>query len=56
MDKPIDTIVCLDGCEVIGAFLASELSRSGVLSTNAHKTIYVVTPEFNFQRTDDFQR
>ena len=22
MDKPIDTIVCLDGCEVIGAFLA----------------------------------
>ena len=28
MDKPIDTIVCLDGCEVIGAFLASELSRS----------------------------
>lgn len=47
MDKPIDTIVCLDGCEVIGAFLASELSRAGVLSTNAHKTIYVVTPEFN---------
>ena len=47
MDKPIDTIACLDGCEVIGAFLASELSRSGVLSTNAHKTIYVVTPEFN---------
>ena len=47
MGKPIDTIVCLDGCEVIGAFLASELSRSGVLSMNAHKTIYVVTPEFN---------
>jgi orotate phosphoribosyltransferase len=47
MGKPIDTIVCLDGCEVIGAFLASELSRSGILSTNAHKTIYVVTPEFN---------
>lgn len=47
MGKPIDTIVCLDNCEVIGAFLASELSRSGVLSMNAHKTIYVVTPEFN---------
>lgn len=47
MGKPIDTIVCLDGCEVIGAFLASELSRSGVLSMNAHKTIYVVSPEFN---------
>lgn len=47
MGKPIDTIVCLDGCEVIGAFLANELSRAGVLSMNAHKTIYVVTPEFN---------
>ena len=47
MGKPIDTIVCLDGCEVIGAFLASELSRAGILSMNAHKTIYVVTPEFN---------
>ncbi len=47
MGKPIDTIVCLDNCEVIGAFLANELSRAGVLSMNAHKTIYVVTPEFN---------
>ena len=47
MGKPIDTIVCLEGCEVIGAFLASELSRAGVLSMNAHKTIYVVTPEFD---------
>ena len=45
MGRPIDTIVCLDGCEVIGAFLASELSRAGILSMNAHKTIYVVTPE-----------
>ena len=47
MGRPIDTIVCLDGCEVIGAFLANELSRAGILSMNAHKTIYVVTPEFD---------
>ena len=47
MGKPIDTIVCMDGTEVIGAFLASELSRAGVLSINAHKTIYVVNPEFD---------
>lgn len=47
MGRPIDTIVCLDGCEVIGAFLASELSRAGILSMNAHKTIYVVTPEYD---------
>ena len=47
MGKPIDTIVCMEGCDVIGAFLASELSRAGILSMNAHKTIYVVAPEFN---------
>lgn len=47
MGRPIDTIVCLDGCEVVGAFLANELSRAGILSMNAHKTIYVVTPEFD---------
>lgn len=43
----IDTIVCMEGTEVVGAFLAEELTRSGMLSTNAHKTIYVVSPEFN---------
>jgi orotate phosphoribosyltransferase len=43
----VDTIVCLDGCEVIGAFLAQELSNSGIISMNQHKTIYVITPEFN---------
>lgn len=44
---PVDTIVCLDGLEVVGAFLAEELAKAGVLSMNAHKTIYIVTPEFN---------
>lgn len=43
----VDTIVCLEGTEVIGAFLAEELTRGGILSTNAHKTMYIVTPEFN---------
>lgn len=43
----VDTIVCMDGCEVIGAYLAEELTNSGFLSQNAHKTIYVVSPEFN---------
>ena len=47
MGKPIDTIVCMDGCEVIGAFLASELTKAGVLSMNAHKTIYVISPEYD---------
>ena len=46
-DTVVDTIVCMEGTEVIGAFLAEELSRGGFLSMNAHKTIYVVSPEFN---------
>lgn len=43
----VDTIVCLDGCEVIGAFLAQELSDAGIRSMNAHQTIYIITPIFN---------
>lgn len=43
----VDTIVCLDGCEVIGAFLAQELTDSGVMSMNAHQTIYIASPEYN---------
>jgi orotate phosphoribosyltransferase len=43
----VDTIVCLDGCEVIGAFLAQELTLTGIMSMNAHQTIYIIAPEFN---------
>lgn len=43
----VDTIVCLDGCEVIGAYLAQELSSSGIMSMNAHQTIYIITPVLN---------
>ena len=43
----IDTIVCLEGTEVIGALLAEELTKSGLLSMNAHKIIYVIKPEYN---------
>ena len=31
---PVDTIVCMDGLEVIGAYLAEELTKAGVLSMN----------------------
>ena len=41
----VDTILCLDGTEVIGACLASELTKDGYANMNAHQTIYVVTPE-----------
>lgn len=43
----IDTIVCMDGLEVIGAYLADELTRAGVMSMNAHQTMYIIKPEFN---------
>ena len=41
----IDTILCLDGTEVIGACMASELTRTGHVNMNEHRTIYVATPE-----------
>jgi orotate phosphoribosyltransferase len=43
----VDTIICLDGTEVIGSYLAEELTASGIMSMNQHQAIYVVTPEFN---------
>lgn len=43
----VDTIVCLDGCEVIGSFLAQELTNAGIQSMNQHQTMYIVSPEFN---------
>lgn len=43
----VDTIVCMDGTEVIGSYLADELTHSGIVSMNQHKTMYIVTPEFN---------
>lgn len=43
----VDTIVCMDGTEVIGAFLAEEFEAAHVASTNQHKTIYVISPEEN---------
>jgi len=41
----IDTILCLDGTEVLGACIANELTKRGFRSMNWHNTIYVVTPE-----------
>lgn len=43
----VDTIVCMDGTEIIGAFLAEEFERGDYASTNRHETIYVVEPEIN---------
>ena len=47
VSKPIDTIICMDGCEVIGAYLADELLKHGIPTTNKHNSFYVITPEFD---------
>ncbi|MDO4632361.1 MAG: orotate phosphoribosyltransferase [Eubacteriales bacterium] len=41
----VDTIVCMDGTEIIGAYLADELTKNGIMSINSHKTMYIVSPE-----------
>ena len=41
----VDTILCLDGMEVVGTCLAEELTNGGYACINAHQTIYIVTPE-----------
>lgn len=45
VDTVVDTILCLDGTEVIGACFADCLSKADIINMNAHKSIYVVTPE-----------
>lgn len=42
----VDTILCLDGMEVIGTCLANELTSSNFANLNSHNTIYLVTPEY----------
>lgn len=46
-DKAIDSIVCMDGSEVIGAFLAYHMCRNDRFNVNGNKSIDVITPEFD---------
>lgn len=43
----VDTILCLDGTEVVGTCLANTLTKGSFISMNAHQTIYIVTPEMS---------
>lgn len=43
----IDTIICLEGTQIIGAHIAEALSQSGYSNVNEGNDIYVITPEFN---------
>ena len=42
----VDTILCLDGTQVIGTCLAEVLTKGNFMNLNAHKTIYVLAPEY----------
>lgn len=43
----IDTILCLNGMEVVGAYLANKLTKAGIISSNSHHTMYITSPEYN---------
>lgn len=43
----IDTILCLNGMEVVGSYLANKLTKAGIISANSHKTMYITAPEYN---------
>jgi len=45
MATMIDTILCLDGTEVIAACMASEMTKTGYMNINQNQDINVVTPE-----------
>ena len=46
--KYVDTIVCMDGTEVVGTFLTEEIQNGGIMgTTNQHETVYVISPEIN---------
>jgi len=44
---PVDTILCLDGTQVLGTCVADELSKTGYRTVNTHNTIYIAEPEYN---------
>ncbi len=43
-DTAIDTVICMEGTEILGAFLAEYLSQAGI---NKGQDINIVTPELN---------
>ena len=46
MTTIVDTILCIDGMEVVGTCIAEELTRDEYVNMNAHQTIYIVSPEY----------
>lgn len=51
----VDTIVCMEGTELIGAYLAKELTSEGTGVINSGRDIYVVQPRSNIHRQLTFK-
>jgi len=51
----VDAIVCIGRTEVIGAYLAQELTQSGINVVNQNAEIYIMTPLVNDVGTLSFQ-
>ncbi len=43
----VDTIVCMEGTMVIGAYLADELTKSGFVNVNSYQAINVISTELS---------
>ena len=43
----VETILALEGTEVIAAFMAEELSQNGIMNINNGANISIITPEYN---------
>ena len=43
----VDTIICMEGTKMIGAFMADELSRQGIMMLNRGNDINVISPELD---------
>ena len=46
MNTIVDTILCIDGMEVVGTCIAEELTKDDYVNMNAHQTIYIISPEY----------
>lgn len=46
-DQLVDAILCMENTEVVGAFMAEELSKSSYVGMNSGQDIAIVMPELN---------